>query len=373
MEKILHVVSCLEMGGTEAFIMNNYRKLDHSKYQFDFAVFIEKDYAYIAEIKRLGGRVFFIGLPSIKGIDKFKSNLTNVIKKQGPYTAIHCHVNIQNGFALEVAKACGIPIRISHSHDTSGKGTGINIKTIYKEYLIKKNATHIMACSYAAGEYLYGKKYFLKYGKVISNGIDIEPFIAKDDKYVLKLKNEFYIPAECKFIIGNITRFEPKKNPLFIIQVFREIVKIEPTAILLLGGPDGGQLSEVKKKVKEMGLEKNLRFIGVRHDVVTCLKLIDIYLFPSLYEGLPIALLEAQASGCLCIASTSVSEESDMGLGTIWYLDLNESSYIWAKKILTLYADYKKPKENDIREAFSKNGYDINSSYKQLIEVYNGK
>lgn len=347
MKRILQVVSCLELGGTEAFIMNNYRRLDKEKYQFDFLVFIQRDYPYLPEIKSLGGRVFFCGLPAMNRYHEFEKTVIDTIKKNGPYIAVHSHVNMQNGLVLKAAKKAGVKKRISHSHDTSGKGArGINrIVEKYKEYLIKHNTTHYLACSSNAGKYLYGEAFFKERGRVIPNGIDLTSFISKSQDRI-RLYQELNITETAYPVVGNITRFEAKKNPKFTVAVFKEFLKEYPKAILLLGGPDGGQLQEVKQLVDEFGISSSVRFIGKRTDIAECLKLIDIYLFPSLYEGLPIAFLEAQAAGCLCVTATTVSADSTMIDESVLRLKLEDGSEYWSKKIEECFQIWKKPDVN---------------------------
>lgn len=375
MKKILQVVSCMELGGTEAFIMNNYRALDRSEYQFDFLIFCEKEYPYLDEIKKLGGRVFFSGMPSFKNLLRFTKRFKEIVRQGGPYSAVHSHVNIANGIPLFVSYLCNIPIRISHSHDTSGNEPGFLKKPWYliKKALIKKYATEYLACSKAAGDYLYGEKLFSEKGKVIPNGINVNLFLDEKQPEVELLKNEFSIVKNCPLIVGNISRFEEKKNSLFTIKVFEKILDYVPEAVLLMGGPDGGQLENCKRLTKEFGIEKNVRFIGKRVDIPVCLKLIDIYLFPSLFEGLGIVLLEAQASGCFCVASDGVSTEADRGLNSVHYISLQKNETEWALEILEKYKDWKKPKAQEIVKKFNESGFEISEAHKRLTEVYDGK
>lgn len=371
MKKILQVVSCLELGGTEAFIMNNYRKLDKEQYQFDFLVFIEKDYPYLEEIEKYGGKVFFCGLPAIRRYKEFTDSVIRILQENGPYIAIHSHVNIQNGIVLRAARKAGIQKRISHSHDTSGKGAK-GIKYIwekYKEYLIKENATEFLACSTEAGNYLYGDNFFSRVGKVIPNGIDLSTFISGNRKQS-KLYKEFNIPENAYPIIGNITRFESKKNPRFTVQVFNKLLCKYPTAVLILGGPDGGQLREIKELVEKLEIKNQVRFIGRRTDIADCLKIIDIYLFPSLYEGLPIAYLEAQASGCFCVAATTVSPDSTIVDSSVIRLDLESGDMFWSEQIANAFNQWEKPDRASILYCFKQKGFEIGSAHKHLIEVY---
>lgn len=375
MKKILQVVSCLELGGTEAFIMNNYRALDRSEYQFDFAVFCEKEYPYSEEINQLGGHIYFVGTPSFNNIHKFIKRFKEVVDEGGSYAAVHSHVNIGNAFPLLAAYLCNIPIRVSHSHDTSGKDAGLIKKPwiCIKECLIKKYATDFLSCSKEAGEYLYGREFFSEKGVVIPNGIDVRKFFEERDSEVETLKKEFSIKENCPLVIGNISRFEKKKNSLFTIKVFNKILDRVPESILIMGGSDGGQLEDCKSLVKRLGIDKSVRFIGKRTDVPACLKLIDIYLFPSLFEGLGIALLEAQASGCFCAASDGVSTEVDRGLNSVRFISLEKNEAELAKEIIENYNTWKEPEPKEILQKYIESGFEITEAHKQLMRVYNGE
>ena len=375
MKRILQIVACMELGGTEAFIMNNYRALDRSEYQFDFMIFCEKEYPYLDEIKKLGGRVFFSGAPSFKNIHKFMKRFKEIINQNGPYIAVHSHVNIDNGIPLFAAHLSNIPVRISHSHATSGNESGFLKKPWYliKKVLIKKYATNFLACSKKAGDYLYGQKFFSKKGKVIPNGINVSLFLDEKKNEVELIKKEFSVEESCPLIVGNISRFEETKNSLFTIKIFNKILDSVPKAVLIMGGPDGGQLEDCKRLTRELGIEKNVIFIGKRTDVPICLKLIDIYLFPSLFEGLPIALLEAQASGCFCVASDGVSIEADRGLNSVHYISLKKDETKWASEILGKYNAWEKPKKEEIIKKFTESGFEIGEAHKRLMEVYDEK
>lgn len=372
MKRILHVVSSLERGGTEAFIMNHYRKINRTEYQFDFLVFHEKIYPYTEEIRNLGGRIFFCTPPSRKDIFHSVKEMTECMKNQGPFCAVHSHINIENAWVMVAAKLAGIPVRVSHSHDTKGReGTGIiGLYRHFQSLLIKLFANRIAACGIAAGNYLYGERFFKKRGCVIHNGIDVAQFQNIPEEAILKRKKEFAITEEQGLVFGNITRFEDKKNQMFALEVFREVVGYLPNAVLLLGGPDGGGLELTKQRAAELGLTDQVRFIGERNDVPACLKLIDIYLFPSLYEGLPIALLEAQAAGCFCVSSTNVSTEVDMEIGQTAFCSLENSPEQWAEVIINRAVGYSRPTAERIQTAFRQKGYDIRWSAQRLIELY---
>lgn len=368
MKRILHVVGCLERGGTEAFLMNHYRVLDTSRYQFDFLVFREKDYPYLSEIRQRGGRVFFVEPPSRDRIGRFLREAVACIRENGPYLAVHSHVNVENAWVMAAAKLAGVPRRISHSHDTTGMGGGpaVACYRVFQALLIKGCANGYLACSPEAGSYLYGKAFFRKKGRVIHNGIDVDLFQSAPEPALADLRQAWGIGPET-FVVGNITRFEPKKNQLFALEVFQQLLKTRPDSLLILGGPDGGQLEQVKAGARQMGIMDRVRFIGPRSDVPLCLQVLDRYLFPSLYEGLGIVLLEAQAARCPCIVSGEVPREGDMGLGLVDYVSLKESPRHWADRLL---APYPHVSTGQIRQAFAQKGYAIRQSMEQLLEIY---
>ena len=372
MKRIIHVVSCLERGGTEAFIMNHYRAMERTEYQFDFLVFREKDYPYLGEIERLGGRVFFCVSPSRKKIVSSIAGMVRIMKKNGPYCAVHSNINIENAWVMVAAAIAGIPVRVSHSHGTKGK-EGNCIVRLYRKFqniLIKVFATQYVGCGVEAGRYLYGEAFFDKKGKVIHNGIDVNRFISVPEEQIDTLRKSFSLDGPHGLVFGNITRFDDNKNQQFVLEVFQCIAEKYPDATLLLGGTDGGNLQMIKEKTRTLKLEKQVKFIGERNDIPACLKLIDIYLFPSLYEGLPIALLEAQAAGCYCIVSTAVSAESDIGLGRVLFCDLKDSSEHWFQMIEENAIGNPRPEAEKILKMFRKSGYDIHQSVKHLIQIY---
>lgn len=371
MKRILHVVSCLERGGTEAFLMNHDRVIDRIEYQFDFLVLHKKDYPYLEEIQRLGGQVFFCTPPSRKQFLSSIREMVACMKENGPFCAVHSHINIENAWVLAAAKLAGIPVRVSHSHDTKGReGTGLTgLYRHMQSLLIKLFANRYAACGIAAGEYLYGKRLFRRKGTVIHNGIDVAQFQEVPDARLQALRKEFALLDKTGLVVGNITRFEDKKNQMFALEVFRKVLDHDPNAVLLLGGPDGGKLEQVTQRISELHLNDHVRLIGERNDISACLKLIDVYLFPSLYEGLPIALLEAQAAGCFCVSSQNVSAEADMGIDQVVFCGIENGPEEWVQVILDR-AGRSRPSADQVLAAFREKGYDIRWSAHRLMELY---
>lgn len=371
MKRILQVVACLERGGTEAFLMNQYRNIDRNQLQFDFFVFREKDYPYLEEIRSLGGKVIFGVPPKSTHLPRF-FRIAEQVMREGGYAAVHSHVNLTNAWVLLAAKRAGIPVRVSHSHDMSGKGGNL-LKRSYRAAeiaLLKSSANVFLACGQEAGEYLYGPDFFREKGRVIQNGIDVERFLAGDQAKTDAAVASFDLPADCDLLIGNITRFEPKKNQLFMLEVFAELLRLRPGACLVLGGPDGGMLERTKERALELGVSDRVRFIGLRDDIPACLHAFDLVLFPSQFEGLPIALLEAQASGTPCLVSTAVSREADLGLGKLRFLELNDPPARWAEELLNMVEADRLIPDEEVKCVFREKGYDVRQSAKELTELY---
>ena len=372
MKMILHVISCLELGGTETFIMNNYQALNREKIQFDFLVLNEKKHPYSDQIETLGGEIYFAIQPSAKNLIKFYKKFKSVVANDKEYYAVHCHLNSMNAFPLLCAYVCGIRKRISHSHAVNISPKSLLKKILYtvRKWVIRVCGNEFLACSKIAGETLYGKHFFNLRGKIINNGIKVENFTKRNSGNIGEIKEKFGILPENDLVLGNITRFDAIKNQKFILDVFSCILKKNADAVLLLGGIDGGSLEEIEKLIQEYGIGKNVRLIGARSDVSECLKVLDVYLFPSLFEGLGIALLEAQAAGCNCFASTNVPKETDMGLGSVEYIDLDKGADFWAERIILKQAQFKPKCESEIKEGFRKKKYTVDTSITDLLEVY---
>ncbi len=369
-KRILHVVGAFKKGGTEAFILG-YMKLLRSKgITTDVYSFGEIDKTQEEKIKLHGGAVYKGTAPSKKNYLKAYFDFKKFLRKHNNYLVVHGDANFDSALYLRLAKDYLIEHRISHAHDTL---TGIKFSKIEKLIMVIKrlslkiSATDLVACSYEAGQDIFGQTTFDEYGKVIRNLVDSERFLNVDTQDAEALKKIFKIPNDA-FLIGNISRFEEKKNQAFIVDVFSKIAKVKENAILVLGGPDGGIEEEIKIKVKELGLDNKVRFIGLRSDVPLWLKIFDLYLFPSKFEGFGIVVLENQIAGLPTIASDRVPRLADLNLGLVDFLPLNDINR-WVKRSLTM----QKPviSQKDIIFALKNNGFELEENLKHLLELYN--
>lgn len=361
--RVLHVLNNLGTGGAESFLMNVYRKINKNKVQFDFLIRSRSNNHLMSEIENLGGRVFIT--PEFpKRIFKNYIETKKFFHNHNDYKVIHIHANaLLYTLPLKEAKNNKIETIILHSHNTQTA----NNKIFYKYFhLINrevslKYASDFFACSKEAGEWMFNGKQF----RIINNAIDVESF-----KYNKNSRNdirsEFNIHN--KLVIGNIGRFTYQKNHNFILEVFNEIRKLRDDAILVLVG-EGELQKEIMLKSKKMGLDKSIIFTGTRNDIPKLLSAMDIFLFPSHFEGLGIVLIEAQASGLQCFASKENIPSEVAVSESINFLDLNLSSTQWAEMILSNEAYTRLNNEKKIKNA----GYEITELVSSLENYYLSK
>ena len=349
-------------GGVESVVMNYYRHIDRTKIQFDFICDNDSTNIPYEEIEKLGGRVILI--PPYQKVFKYHKALKKVLK-DGNYKIVHSHINTLSVFSLFAAKCAGVPVRIAHSHSTTNKKE--KKKNLLKQVLkpfSRLFATDYMCCSELAGRWLFGNKEYDN-GNVylLNNAIDLDKF--KYDEKVRKEKRKELDISDDTLVIGHVGRFVEQKNHRFLIDIFNEVHKEEKNSILLLAG-QGPLMDEIKEKVKKLGLEDNVRFLGQRNDINELYQAFDVFLLPSLYEGLPVVGIEAQATGLLCVFSDDMTKEIKI-LQSTQFLSLNRKASEWAKIIL----DKSKLNCNkDTSKEMSKNSFNINAEANKLEEIY---
>lgn len=349
-------------GGVEAVVMNYYRHLDHSKVQFDFICDDDSTNIPYDEIEKLGGKVILI--PPYQKVFKYQKELRRVLRN-GKYEIVHSHINTLSVFPLYAAKKVGVPVRIAHSHSTTNKKEWK--KNLLKQVLrpfSKKYATNYMCCSELAGRWLFGDKAYDE-GKVylLNNAIDLDKF--KYDKKIRDKKRKELGIKEDTIVIGHIGRFVAQKNHTFLIDIFNQFHKKEKNSILLLAG-QGPLQEEIKNKVRELGLDDSVGFLGQRNDANELYQAFDVFLLPSLYEGLPVVGVEAQASGLLCFFSDDMTKETKVLDSTV-FMSLSNTSEEWTGEILTNLRDYKRI---NTKNEVSDNGFDIEIEARKLEKYY---
>lgn len=360
-QRILQVVTIMNRGGLETMLMNYYRKLDHSKIQFDFMTHRYHRGDYDDEIERLGGRIYRMPRIIPGNYYKYFRQLEEFFELHTEYKVVHAHINENSGFVLRTARKKGIPCRIAHSHLAA---LNLDYKLPFRWYgrfHLKKNSNCYFACSMDAGRWLFGLS-SLRNGEVtvLNNAVDIEQF-----RYNENVRNKMRAALDInnELVIGHVGRFNEQKNHHFLIDIFYHLQKIKKDSILLLIG-EGYLMNEIKEKVKMLGLENNIKFLGMREDISDLMQAMDLFLFPSLFEGLPVVLVEAQAAGLPCITSTGVTMEANL-CEKVQFINLNDSPKDWAVKILSSSLE----RQNNY-EKLSKKGYDVGKNVQQLMNLY---
>lgn len=349
----------MNRGGLETMLMNYYRHIDRNKIQFDFMVHREEEGHYDKEILALGGRIY--RMPQIRpgNYKKYFKLLDEFFMQHNEYKIVHSHINENSSFVLRAAKKAGVPGRIAHSHTSN---LGIDYKLLFRLYarlIMKGTPNRYFACSDNAGKWLFGSKINQKVN-IIKNAIDLEKF-EFDEKNRDMTREQ--LDVKNNIVVGHVGRFNKSKNHEFLIDVFKELHIKRPDAILLLIG-GGETLPTIKKKVQRLGLSEAVKFLGLRKDIPNLLKAMDIFIFPSYFEGAPVALIEAQASGLNCFVSDTISRDNDL-TGLVKFLSLDEPPIKWAMNMLDVTSIRK-----NTSGALARKGYDIRAEALRLSKYY---
>ena len=359
--RVLQVVTIMNRGGLETMLMNYYRKLDKSKIQFDFMTNRFERGHYDDEIEDLGGKIYRLSPIKPGKYNKYFKELDNFFNEHKEYKVVHSHINENSGFVLKAAKKAGIECRIAHSHLSDLKLDYKYPFRVYARRNLKGNVSDYFACSMRAGEWLFGKD-ISNSGKVtvLNNAVDTEKF-----RFNEEVRNNIRrkLDIEGKKVIGHVGRFNPQKNHEFLIDVFNEIYKKDKNTVLLLIG-DGYLKVKIEEKVKKLGLDNSIKFLGVREDIPELMQAMDLFLFPSQFEGLAVVMVEAQAAGLKVITSTGVTAESNI-TENVEFVDLNKGAEYWANVVLN--SNFKK---KDNINLMIKKGYDSTNNVKWLSDFY---
>lgn len=361
--RVLHVLGGLNRGGAETMVVNLYRNIDRSKVQFDFIVHTEDKCDYDDEIKSLGGRIYRLPRYTGKNHYQYKEAWRSFFQKHTEYRIVHGHMRSTAAIYLRIAKQYGL-ITIAHSHNTSsGTGFSATVKNIM-QYPIRYIADYFFACSKNAGIWLFGEKVCQKENfMLLYNSIDTKKFIYDNNKRKEK-RREFQI--EDKFVIGHVGRFHTQKNHKFIVDIFKEIHDKDKSSVLMLVG-DGDLRQQIKKKVDDLGLVNSVIFTGVRSDIAELMQAMDVFLFPSLYEGLGIVVIEAQAAGLPCIIADTIPKEAHV-TNNIKTLSLKKPAGEWASLLLKFSSTTIT--RNNISQILSQRGYNIEDNAKWISDFY---
>lgn len=357
MIRILQVVNIMDRAGLETMLMNLYRNIDRSQVQFDFLTHRQEAGAYDEEITALGGHVYHAPRLYPQNYLKYYKFMEKFFAEHNEYKIVHAHIDSMSAFPLYAAKRAGVPCRIAHSHTSRfDKDLKLPIKYTARSWL-PHFANIYCACGDKAGEFLFGNREC----KIIHNAIDIERF-----RFHQSVRDEIRNSLELKdkFVIGHVGRFYYVKNQQFLLKIVSEIKKQYQDVILLLIGK-GEDEEKLRKAAVEFNIADNVVFLIDRPDVDRLYQAMDVFVMPSLFEGVPVVGIEAQANGLPCLFSDNISDEILLTEAAS-KMSLNSPIEKWIQKILTL----ERCDQIDAITKISESGYNIKIENKLLLKWY---
>lgn len=369
--RILHVLGGMNRGGIETWLMQILQHIDRDRFQMDFLVHSTKSGAYDQEARALNSQIITCPYPSRPWI--YVPNFRRILREHEPYDIIHSHVHLFSGNILRLAAQAGIQCRIAHCHtDTSAIATkGGLYRRLYYTWMkswINRYATMGLGINNQAVAALFGSsdKSNPRW-QAINYGLDITPYADKIDAAALRA--ELGIPTDT-FVIGHIGRFVEVKNHTFILDIAAAVAKREPKMRLLLVG-EGLLRSQIEQKTSQLGLTDHVIFAGVRADIPRLMRgAMDVFLFPSLFEGLGNVRLEAQCAGLPAVISDVVPEEGDVIKPLVQRLSLSESADTWAEAILTWKNTRPTINQTEALKIMKDSNFNIEKAVKQLEQIY---
>ena len=367
MKRVLCILANMNAGGAETFLMKIYRQLDRTKYQMDFCINVPNKCFYEDEIISLGGKIYRIPSKS-ESFQLYKKKLFEVVNSNGYKYVLRIASNGASFIDLKIAKRAGASVcAVRSSNSSDGKGLTVKIahrlgRFLYGKYVDVKIAPSDLAAIYTFGERAY------KDGdvKILHNALDLDvyKFGLEERK---RVRAEFGI-KEFEILCGHVGRFSPQKNHDFLIDIFSELCKEHSNYKLLLVG--NGELEErIRKKCADKGLQDKVIFAGVRSDIPAVLSAMDVFVFPSLYEGMPNTVIEAQATGLPCVISDTITKEAKI-TDLVRYTSLNNPVGSWASELL--HQEFEKRNREQYNSVARKQGYDIKQCVSQFVETIFG-
>lgn len=359
----------MNRGGIESWLMNVLRRIHREQFQVDFLVHTQEKCAFDEELLSMGCRI-------IAGADPHKPlryalRFQRILKEYGPYDIVHSHVYSYSGYVLFLAFLFGAPIRIAHTHTNRSivrerLSIGRRFYTAVMRALLKISSTHRLAISRQSAADLYGNEWSTDPRcSILHYGIDLTPFQKPTDRTTARRQLRIDDDA---FVIGHVGRMVQVKNHRFLVQVAKSVQQLIPNFLVLLVG-EGPLRSTIERTIATEGLSQHFIFVGERSDVPNLLTAMDVFLFPSIYEGFGLAILEAQAAGLPCLVSDAIPEEVIVLPSGVRRKNLRESSEAWAADIVQLWRN-RDPRKGDSLSAIQQASYDINASVLRLESLY---
>ena len=363
MKKVLVIIGSLKIGGQEKVGKEIGLHIDRDKYEIHYLVFDENKEAYEVELNKAGIQVFHFPEPS-RGYIQYLKNLAELMKKNS-YDIVHAHTMFNCGWAMLLAWYMKVPCRISHSHSIKMADHHYSILAKVYQFAMQKLihifGTEFIGCGKAAGEWLFGKKFFEKHGSIIYNGINTKQFLFS---YIKREKMRENLNISDKFVIGHTGHFMKVKNQQFLISLMPEILKQRSEAVLLLLGD--GELKEKNwEYCKELGIEDKVIMTGNVSNVSDYLCAMDVFVFPSLYEGMPLSIIEVQCNGLPCVISDTVPEDVFL-TDLIHPLSLESPKENWVREICSV----SRHDSQKYGEIMSETGFDKSNMLKNIYKIY---
>lgn len=365
--RVLQVVGRMDRGGIETMIMNIYRNIDREKVQFDFLAHFGREAAYNNEIRAMGGRIY--EMPALRDekhvffwrFFSYLIALNKFFREHKEYKVIHGHMTHTAALYMPIAKKNGVTCRIVHSHSTHSKEGLLGLLTTFLHKFATKDATDFFACSKAAQKWFFSDE-IINSGKVhiIANAIDAKRFRYNPEE---RKRMREALKLGDNLAIVHVARFRTEKNQAFMIDVLEKALKVRKDVTLIYVG-DGPLEEAVKMKAQACGVDDHVRFLGMRGDVPDILQAADVFVLPSIWEGLPLTAIEAQASGLHCVVSDTLSQELN-ALGMVKYVS-RDNLDAWVEALFEAGAQERKDTYNEIVAS----GYDINTTVPWLQEFY---
>lgn len=369
--KILVVTATMNAGGLENQLMHLLRNADKEQFQIDFSSKVADSY-YRDEIESLGARYHVLPEMSKKNILSYFFTMVRIMKA-GKYDVVHSNELLHSGVVLLAAFLAGVKCRIAHSHsiydldDINAKRSAIRkIYTSVMRWMILRFSNVQIGCSTAAGEFLFGKKAVKKDTyHLLFNSVDTQDYLENYDKVEV---GEFCEPDWVNVL--HVGRVYEVKNQLFITEIAEEFKKRNANIRILCAGK-GNQdyMDKVQDVIKSNSLQQHMTMLGNRKDISSLLRKAKAFILPSLYEGMPLVLIEAQASGVHCVSADTFSKEVDFGIDSIEWLSLQDGADKWADAIESAIKKGRKEKV-DVINAIEENGFDSKIFAERLCKIY---
>jgi glycosyltransferase involved in cell wall biosynthesis len=365
--RVLHCLGTMNPGGVETWLMHVLRNIDRERFQLDICTFGNQPGLYAQEVEELGCRI--LRCPKGANLWAFRRRFRKILR-EGNYDIVHSHVHLFSGVLLRWAQAEGVPVRIAHSHNAHDGRRNTSARHWYRKVMrswINRYATDGLAASKPAASELFGERWQSDSRfRVLYYGIDLKPF--QEPVFREAVRAELGIPSGAP-VVGHVGRFDPQKNHRFVLEIASDILKRRPDVHFLLVG-DGPLRQETEATAKTKGFAERMHFVGIRTDVPRLMRGgMNVFVFPSLWEGLPIALIEAQAAGLHCLVSDLVPQEVALSNESVDFLALSKGPTDWAEAAVKWLDGPRRDPDCDLGQ-MAQSRFSIQESVAALTGVY---